>query len=133
MIKPNESGGDSGGENRRRGRHLRVPVTVEEGCQIEQLAQQTGLSIAAYLRLVGLGYQPRSVVDLDKVQDLVAINGDLGRLGGLLKLWLSDDAKLAEMGPEKVNRIIRGVLEKIEANQVELREVARAVLKVRQR
>jgi hypothetical protein len=112
---------------------IKVRVLPAEKEQIEELARATGLSASSYLRLVGLGYQPRSVVDLDKVQELVAINGDLGRLGGLLKLWLSDDAKLAEMEPEKMHRIIRGVLEKIEANQAELREVARAVLKVRQR
>ncbi|MET0376730.1 MAG: conjugal transfer transcriptional regulator TraJ [Rhizorhabdus sp.] len=112
---------------------IKVRVLPDEKAQLEKLARATGLSVSGYLRLVGLGYQPRSVVDLEKARELVAVNGDLGRLGGLLKLWLSDDARLAEMGPEKVERIIRGTLEKIEANQVELRDIARAVLKVRQR
>lgn len=112
---------------------IKVRVLPDEKAQLEKLARATGLNVSGYLRLVGLGYQPRSVVDLEKARELVAVNGDLGRLGGLLKLWLSDDARLAEMGPEKVERIIRGTLEKIEANQVELRDIARAVLKVRQR
>lgn len=131
MTEQGESDGDPAGESQRRRRHLRVPVTEEEGHQIEALAQQTGLSIAAYLRLIGLGYQPRSVVDLDQIRELVRVNGDLGRLGGLLKLWLSDDEKLADFEPGKMQRIIHGVLTKIEANQEELRTVAGTVLRVR--
>ena len=55
MDEAAEIEGAPEGGSRRRGRHLRVPVTAEEGQQIEELAQQTGLSIAGYLRLVGLG------------------------------------------------------------------------------
>jgi len=78
--------------------------------------------------LVGLGYKPRNVVDFDEVQRLVAVNGDLGRMGGLLKLWLTDDAKLDEFKPEEMRRIVRGLLKRIEAGQEELREVAKSVL-----
>lgn len=119
------------GEGRKRTRHLRVPVTAEEGQAIEELAERTGLPIAAYLRLVGLGYQPRSMIDLDQARELVRINGDLGRLGGLLKLWLTDNAKLDEFEPERINRIIRGVLTKIKANQDELRVIVKTVLRAR--
>jgi hypothetical protein len=34
------------------------------------------------------------MVDRDRIDAMPKINGALGRLGGLLKLWLSDDAKL---------------------------------------
>ena len=131
MVQQDENEGDAGGESRRRSRHLRVPVTEEEGQQIEKLAQQTGLSIAAYLRLVGLGHQPRSAIDRQQARELVRVNGDLGRLGGLLKLWLTDDVKLDEFKPERMTRIIRGVLEKIEANQEELRAIVKTVLRAR--
>ncbi|MNF18558.1 hypothetical protein D3C80_2227120 [compost metagenome] len=33
----------------------------------------------------------RSVVDLTAVADLAKVNGDLGRVAGLLKLWLSEN------------------------------------------
>ena len=49
-------------------------------------------------------------------------------MGGLLKLWLTDDAKLDEFKPEEMRRIVRGLLKKIEAGQEELREVAKSVL-----
>jgi hypothetical protein len=32
----------------------------------------------------------RSVVDLTAVADLAKVNGDLGRVAGLLKLWLAE-------------------------------------------
>ncbi len=32
----------------------------------------------------------RSVVDLKAVADLAKVDGDLGRVGGLLKLWLAE-------------------------------------------
>ena len=131
MQRPGDDVQEEGSESRRRARHLRVPVTPEEGDAIEQLAEQTGLPIAAYLRLVGLGHQPRSIIDREQAGELVRINGDLGRLGGLLKLWLSDDAKLDEFKPARMNRIIRGVLTKIEANQEELRAIVKTVLRAR--
>lgn len=107
---------------------IKVRVLPDEKAAIEALAKDAGLSASSYLRLIGLGYKPRSVVDMDEVQRLVAISGDLGRLGGLLKLWLTDDAKLDEFKPDQMHRIIRGVLSKFEAGQEELREIAKAVL-----
>lgn len=77
-------------ETRERNRPLRVVVSPSERARIEALAAAAGLSVSAYLRSVGLGYQPRSVVDLDAVERLAKVNADLGRLGGLLKLWLTD-------------------------------------------
>lgn len=54
------------------------------------MAAQAGLSQSAYLRAVGLNTPIRSVVDLKSVSDLAKVNGDLGRVAGLLKLWLAE-------------------------------------------
>ncbi len=45
------------------------------------------MSVAAYLRSVGAGDQPRALADRDQVYALLKINGDLGRLGGLISAW----------------------------------------------
>lgn len=45
---------------------------------------------APYLRALGLNTPIRSVVDLVAVADLAKVNGDLGRVAGLLKLWLAE-------------------------------------------
>lgn len=111
---------------------IKVRVLPEEKAMIEALAASVGESASSYLRLVGLGHQPRSMIDREQARELVRINGDLGRLGGLLKLWLTDDEKLDEFKPARMTRIIRGVLEKIEANQEELRAIVKTVLRARE-
>lgn len=69
-------------------RPLNVWVTPEERVEIERLAAATSLSVSAYLRTLGLAYQPKSTLDAGRVRELLKACGDLGRLGGLLKLWL---------------------------------------------
>ena len=58
------------------------------------------------------------------VDELARINGDLGRLGGLLKLWLTDDQRTAFAGADS----IRSVLYKIEKNQEEMLGIMRKVV-----
>ena len=115
----------------RRERDLRVPVRPEEAQIIEAQARAVGMTIAAYLRAVGTGYQPRAIVDRDQVNEMLRVNGDLGRLGGLLKLWLSDDAKLAAFDRGQIRQVILSALRRIEENQAELRAVVRRALRDR--
>jgi len=75
---------------RPRGRRIEVWVTPDEEATIADLAAQAGLSNSGYLRAVGLNTPVRSVVDLKAVADLARANGDLGRVAGLLKLWLAE-------------------------------------------
>jgi hypothetical protein len=77
-------------ECRDRRRQLRVVVSASERAKIEQRAHAAGLSVSAYLRTAGLGHPIKSVIDHAAVVDLAKVNGDQGRLGGLLKLWLVD-------------------------------------------
>lgn len=57
---------------------------------LQSLADQTGLSRSAYLRTVGLNRPIGAWADLEAVRELVKLNGDLGRVAGLLKLWLAE-------------------------------------------
>ncbi len=77
---------------RRRGKPIEVWVTDEEKAAITELADQTGLSRSAYLRAVGLNRPVGARADLEAVRELVKLNGDLGRVAGLLKLWLAESA-----------------------------------------
>ena len=101
-----------------------VWVTPDEKSQIEALAQATGNKTSAYLRNIGLGYPLKSILDHKRVEELAKINGDLGRLGGLLKLWLTNDKRTALFGEPT----IRALLSKIESTQDEMHEVMRAVV-----
>lgn len=73
---------------RRRGKPIEVWVTDEKKATITKCAEEAGMSRSGYLRALGLNTPIRSVVDLKAMADLCRINGDLGRVAGLLKLWL---------------------------------------------
>ncbi|TOK52113.1 conjugal transfer protein TraJ [Vibrio parahaemolyticus] len=109
---------------KKRSHHLRVPVFDDEKEAIEGQAARAGMSVARYLREVGQGYQIKGVVDYEQVRGLARINGDLGRLGGLLKLWLTDDVRTAQFGQST----ILAVLSKIEATQEEMGKVMTKVV-----
>lgn len=85
------STGESMGSNTRRRQHqIKVRVSEEEKQQIEAKAQAFGYatSTAALLRDLALGIEPKSTLDQQAVLELLRVNADLGRLGGLLKHWL---------------------------------------------
>ena len=109
---------------RKRTQHLRVPVLPEEKEIIEGQARKSGLSVAHYLRAVGQGFEPRSIIDIEQVMELARINGDLGRLGGLLKLWLSDDRRTAHYGKP----LLMAVLRKIVTNQNKIGDIMERVV-----
>ncbi len=69
---------------------IKVWLTREERAEIEARAEQTGMSHSAYLRAAGLNHEIRSVADADAIADLLRVVADLGRVAGLLKLWLSE-------------------------------------------
>jgi len=75
---------------RPRGLHIKVWVTPEEKTSIAKAAASAGMKDSAFLRALGLNVPVRSVLDLDAIADMVKVNGDLGRVAGLLKLWLSE-------------------------------------------
>jgi hypothetical protein len=104
-----------------------VRVTPDEKTKIDANARRVGYSTSAYLRELGLGYEPKGVVDGEKIDDLMRINGDLGRLGGLLKLWLTNDARTAQFGEST----IRALLWKIEETQAVMRDVIKSVVRPR--
>ncbi|WP_439100127.1 conjugal transfer transcriptional regulator TraJ [Citrobacter freundii] len=84
-------------------------------------------SIVPYLREVGQGYEIKGITDYERVRELARINGDLGRLGGLLKLWLTDDVRTAKFG----EATILALLGRIEATQDEMGRVMKAVVRPR--
>lgn len=107
---------------RKNGRHLRVPVLPNEESQIKANAANAGLSIAEYLRRISLGYPLQSAIDKDQVIQLAKINADVGRLGGLLKLWLTQDKRVAHFDFATVMTLLK-----------QIRELHEAMLKVVQK
>ncbi|QPL36715.1 conjugal transfer transcriptional regulator TraJ [Thalassospira sp. B30-1] len=106
---------------------IKVYCLPEERAEIEANAKRAGISVAHYLREVGQGYQVKGVMDYQHVRELVRVNGDLGRLGGLLKLWLTDDPRTARFG----DATILALLGRIEATQAEMSRLMKSVVQPR--
>ena len=87
----------------KRDKKLRIPVLPIEEAEIKNKATDAGLTVAEYLRNLGLGYQVSSIVDSRQVDSLLKINGDLGRLGGLIKLWLTNDKRTKLIGESQLH------------------------------
>jgi len=106
---------------------IKVYCLPEERAEIEANARRAGVSVAHYLREVGQGYQVKGVMDYQYVRELVRVNGDLGRLGGLLKLWLTDDPRTSRFG----EATILALLGRIEATQDEMSRLMKSVVQPR--
>lgn len=114
-------------DTRKHGKHLRVPVLPSEELIIKENASKASLTVAEYLRRLSLGYEITSTLDSQYVAQIVKINADQGRLGGLLKLWLTDDAKLTACGTPLTPGMVRALLKRIEANQDEMLRLVQAL------
>lgn len=93
-------------QTRKHVKRLRVPVYPEEEREIKSNAAKAGLTTAVYLRRLALGYEIRGIIDQQKVLELTKINADLGRLGGLLKLWLTNDERLGHFNTKTINVLL---------------------------
>ena len=92
-------------------------VNTEEHALISASAERSGLSRSTYIKRVCLGQPTPSLEKQHARRDLLKLNADLGRLGGLFKLCLSEkDAPTQALHSE-----VRRMLKQIEARQRELR------------
>lgn len=103
---------------------IKVYCLPDEKELIERKAKSAGLSASSYLLNVGVGYEVQSTIDSRLILDLAKINADQGRLGGLLKLWLTNDDRFVAFDENKVRATILAVLDKIETLQGELLKLA---------
>lgn len=110
-----------GTESRKRTAHIMVRVSPEEKAKINQSAFNCDLSAPAYLRELGLGYMPKSNVDAQALIQLANLHGDIGRIGGLLKMWLSDQSKARDGQQLKIPDLIKNLFDL----QAEIKESAR--------
>ena len=106
---------------------VKVYCLPDEKTQLEEAAKAVGMSVSAYLLNVGMGYQVPGILDNKRVEELARINGDLGRLGGLLKLWLTDDVRTLQFG----EATILALLSRIESTQDRMHEVMQEVVNSR--
>jgi hypothetical protein len=115
--------------NRKTTTPIKVCCTPVERQTLIEKAEHCGLSVSNFMRTVGLGIGVVSVVDHRKVDELVRINGDLGRLGGLLKLWLANEAHFQHISTHGFKDQILATISDIKANQTSLKAIIKQVVK----
>lgn len=106
---------------------VKVYCLPSEKIELESAAASAGLSVSTYLLTIGRGYRVTGILDNKRVEELARINGDLGRLGGLLKLWLTDDVRTLQFGEPT----ILALLSKIESTQEKMQEIMQQVVRPR--
>ncbi|EDH4904203.1 conjugal transfer protein TraJ [Escherichia coli] len=108
---------------RPRGQRIEVWVNNDEKAELADRAAQSGLSLSAYMKAAGLNAPIRARADLSAVADLVRVNGDLGRVAGLLKLWLAE-----KRGQSARSMDIEKVMIEFRALQASIREKMSAIV-----
>lgn len=64
-------------------------LTEEELIRIDEKSYECGMSRSQYVRQTAIGVIPKSKLDKQIIHQLFLLHGDIGRLGGLFKLWLT--------------------------------------------
>ncbi|HYX35160.1 MAG TPA: hypothetical protein VE954_18850 [Oligoflexus sp.] len=114
-------------ERRRREDVIKVRVDEAELNMISAHAAAARLTNAEFLRRLGQGHTPKSKVDLSLVRDLCSVAADLGRLGGLLKLWLSEK-KNGSLPPHDIAvKDIDALWRRVQKTYAELKEKVEAL------
>lgn len=107
-----------------REKSVRLRVTNLEQEEIKNRAKMFGVTTSNYLRNIALNYPIYSKVDQLAFLELAKCRGDLGRLGGLLKMWLSNKNRRAGLDPIDINKLLK----EIEAKQEEITGYAKKLI-----
>ncbi|OQX14057.1 MAG: hypothetical protein BWK73_10380 [Thiothrix lacustris] len=103
--------GKMGSETRKKTVLVMVRMTPEEREEIAALAATCSLSVPEFMRRMALSYTPKSTLDAQAIIEMAKINGDIGRVVGLLKLWLSTEAKKNEAFTHNIPKIVNELKE----------------------
>jgi len=116
-------------EVRKRQAHIMVRVSNEEKEKLKLKAKMCGHSAPAFMRNLSLGYPLKSLVDQYAVDQLLQARGDLGRLGGLFKLWLTknQDDRVLKLG-DRTFEDVEALVQTIEKQQSVLLEYAKVLM-----
>lgn len=107
-----------------------IRVTEVEHKKLHNQAQKCSMTLSQYLRSIGLNYPINSIIDQMALSELLKAKGDLGRMGGLFKMWLTNNDKkqaTATLGSHSYFSIDH-LVDDIEKKQEELLDIARRLL-----
>lgn len=91
---------------RKESTRITLYLLPEEKAFIDTKAKELGVSSNEFIRASIRGQKFPSFVDQKSVEELVKLRADLGRLGGLLKLWLTDDVKTQRFNTATIYQLL---------------------------
>lgn len=104
-------------------------VSETEKTHLRLLAKAACMSTPELLRTCAMQRKVVPIIDKEPLRDLFKVAADLGRLGGLLKLWLSEfDHHTNRCDVRK--REIRSLLNKLNASADDLKETLRTISEI---
>ena len=109
-------------KTRRESTPVKVWVTAAEKAAIGEKAGAHSMSASAYLRSLGLALPIQSTIDQRAVLELLKINADLGRLGGLIKMWLTSNENFQSASAQAMQHKLDRTLNEIGALQKTMKE-----------
>ena len=107
---------------------ITVWCTKEEKEKLELKAKMCGLKTGPFLRNLALEYPLKSMVDSYAIDQLIKTRADLGRLGGLFKLWLTKNSDTKLSLGNRTYESIDLLVDDIEAKEEELIRVAKILI-----
>jgi len=100
---------------RQRTELIQVRVTTAERKELERISNLVAKPVSTYVRAIALGSEIKSKTDERLVLEVARLRGDLGRVGGLLKLWLTNEERFDfESGKNPSSSDVRRVLARVE-------------------
>ena len=114
-------------EERQRTDQIKVRVTPTERAAIDANAAGHAITTPEFLRRLGQNVVPASTLDHQAVRDLARVAGDLGRLGGLLKLWLADQERGIKPPADIDSRSIRALWSDLQTTYEDLKAKVKAL------
>lgn len=77
---------------------IKVYCNFEQRALIQSLAARCDMSLSTFMLKIATSKNPlHEKKEHEELKNLLKINADLGRLGGLLKLWLSSSDRRSQL------------------------------------
>lgn len=117
-------------EKQKRTEHIDTRLTVDEFNKISEKAKNVGLTKSEYLRNLGMNYPLKSIIDQQALSELIKTKADLGRLGGLFKLWLADNTvDKFDFSDKRTYKNIDDLVDEIELLTKDINQYALQIIK----
>ena len=115
-------------ESRQKTQLIQVRATPQEKAELKARAAAFGssMSVGELCRRTIFSSIPKSQTDQNAISELAATRADLGRLGGLLKGWLSGQFAQATPLP-RTQADVEALIQEIKSAQVKVLDAVRKV------